>query len=438
MRGILCFIGSILLAVPLGAQVAINGPMPGHVDMLAAAIWMQCKGPCTARLEYWRTDREQDVMRTESQRSNAARAHAMTFRLDRLEPGISYGYRVLVDERPVHTPEPLILRTQPLWKWRGDPPDLTLATGSCTYFNEPAYDRPGRPFGGDPRIFNTIADERPDLMIWLGDNIYLREPDWGTREGYLYRYTHARSAPELQRLLRSTVHYATWDDHDFGPNDADGSWWNAAVAKETFDLFWANPTSGAPGVDPGITTAFTHGDVDFFLLDGRTFRVPPSVVTTTPTLLGAPQIDWLIRALKYSNAPFKVVALGGQFLNTAAVFENYATYADERAALIDRIDREGLTGVVFITGDRHFTELSRLDLSDGRWILDLTCSPLTAGTFPPKEENLLRVPGTLVTEWNFALLRFSGPRGARTMTIQVKDTAGKLLWERRIDQPKRP
>jgi alkaline phosphatase D len=138
--------------------------------------------------------------------------------------------------------------------------------------------------------------------------------------------------------------------------------------------------------------------------------------------------------MKYSKAPFKMVATGGQVLNTAAVFENYATIPDERAELLRRIDEEGITGVVFLTGDRHFTELSQMSLKDGRTILDLTVSPLTSGTFPPKEENLHRVDGTVVGVQNFATLDFTGKRDERVMTIRVHDAQGVLQWERAIPQ----
>lgn len=424
---------SLLLATALRAQVPINGPMPGYTDLLETTIWMQCKGPCTARLEYWVVGKPDSLLRTPVQDSDPANAHAMDFVMDQVVPGTEYGYRPVVNGQVVDVGQPLTFRTQPIWKFRTDPPAFTLAMGSCAYINEPAFDRPGTPYGGGYEIFNSIADQHPDLMLWLGDNVYLREPDWGTRTGFLHRYTHTRSAPELQRLLRSTHHYAIWDDHDFGPNDADGSFVNAPLARAMFDLFWPNPTCGVPGV-PGITTAFSHADVDFFLLDNRTFRVPGDVPTSQPAMLGNAQVDWLIRALKYSDAPFKLVAVGSQVLNTAALYENYATLAAERTELLRRIEVEGIRGVVFLTGDRHFTELSSLPLADGRMIHDLTVSSLTSGSYKATDTNEWRVAGTVVEERNFATMTFSGKKGERVMTIRAFDGKGAQLWERAVPQ----
>ncbi|HOZ39486.1 MAG TPA: alkaline phosphatase D family protein [Flavobacteriales bacterium] len=426
----------LLLASSTHAQVPINGPMVGHIDMLEATVWLQCHGPCNARIEYWAKDRPDSVMTTQEVTAHRVNAYALDIVVSAVIPGTTYHYRPIINGSIVDVGQPLSFKTQSLWKHRTDPPDFTVAMGSCAYINEPAYDRPGRPYGNDMRIFDRIAERSPDLMLWLGDNVYLREPDWGSRSGYLHRYTHTRSTPALQRLLRSTAHYAIWDDHDFGPNDADGSFVNSELAREVFDLFWPNPTCGAPGV-PGITTSFSHGDVDFFLLDDRTFRRPGHLRTIAPSLLGNAQLDWLIQALRYSDASFKVVAMGGQVLNSAGVFENYESIPEERAELLRRIEAEGIQGVVFVSGDRHFTELSQLTLGNGTVLHDLTCSPLTSGTYSPKEVNELRVPGTLVEQHNFAELGFSGPKGARVMTMRVLDREGAMIWERAIEQAPR-
>ena len=179
---------------------------------------------------------------------------------------------------------------------------------------------------------------------------------------------------------------------------------------------------------------FSYYDVDLFLLDGRTFRVPGDMKTSEPAMLGKAQLDWLIRALKYSDASFKLVAVGSQVLNPAAVFENMSTMPKERDELLRRIEEEGIKGVVFLTGDRHFTELSTLKLKDGRTLYDLTTSPLTSGPYAPKETNALRVEGTVVDQRNFSTLEFSGTKGARTMRIRVFDGTGTQLWERSIAQ----
>lgn len=415
------------------AQTGFNGPMAGPPELMEITIWAQCHGPCNAYVSYWPSGSPEKSTHTTEQTSDPDRAHAMDFRLGPLLPGTEYRYCLVVDRGIAHPPDTLAFRTQTLWKHRTDPPPFKFAMGSCAYINEPEYDRPGRSYGGHYGIFDAIADQQPDLMLWLGDNAYLREPDWGSRSGFLYRYTHTRSTPEMQRLLRTTTHAAIWDDHDFGPNDGDASFAGSALSREVFDIFWPNPTNGVPGVE-GITSMFSYYDADFFLMDDRTFRVPGDVKTSEPAMLGSAQLDWLIRALKYSSATFKFVAIGSQVLNTGAVYENYSTIPKERAELLRRIEVEGIKGVIFLTGDRHFTELSTLKLKDGRTIHDLTTSPLTSGPYTPNETNSLRVEGTVVGERNFSTIEVSGAKGARDLLIRVFDSAGKQLWERSIKQ----
>ncbi|MCB9164303.1 MAG: alkaline phosphatase family protein [Flavobacteriales bacterium] len=426
-------LGALLAGLCTAAQPTLNGPMAGPPDHMEITIWAQCPGGCDAFINYWPANEPSQLVRTAPQSSEAARGHAMEFRLGPLTPATEYRYTIAVNGQNEALPDTLSFRTQALWKFRTDPPPFKLALGSCTYINEPVYDRPGRPYGDTYGIFDAIADQRPDIMLWLGDNTYLREPDWGSWSGYLHRYTHTRSTPEMQRLLRSTSHTAIWDDHDFGPNDGDGSFVGAAMAREAFGLFWPNPSNGVPGVE-GSTSQFSYYDADIFLMDNRTFRVRGDMKTSEPAMLGKAQLDWLIRALKYSDASFKLVAIGSQVLNPAAVFENMSTIPKEREELLRRIEEEGIKGVVFLTGDRHFTELSTLKLKDGRLIHDLTTSPLTSGPYAPKETNPLRVEGTVVDQRNFSTLEFSGPKDARTMLIRVYDSKGAPLWERSIKQ----
>jgi len=415
-----------------------SGPMLGYADMSEALIWVQTDAPAEVWAEYFGTDdgppRRTEPVRTQRERGCTARLIATD-----LQPGRTYSYRILVDGVAQDLPHPARFSTQPLWQWRGDPPVFTLATGSCTYINEEALDRPGRAYGGDYRIFEAIHRARPDLMLWLGDNTYLREADWGSRSGIYHRYSHTRALPELQPLLAACPHYAIWDDHDYGPNDSDRSFIHKATTLEAFRDFWGNPSSGLPGQE-GITTAFTWGDIDFFLLDNRWFRSPNDCQGCEATILGEAQREWLIEALVASRAPFKMVAVGGQVLNPARTFENFANrHAAEREWLLRRIEEENIQGVVFLTGDRHHTELSAWQNGMGNWVHDLTVSPLTssAGRNNEHEGNTLRVAGTYVNQRNYALLTFSGARNQRILTIQVHDAGGHPLWKQQIEQPGR-
>lgn len=410
-----------------------SGPMLGFSEMREVMLWVQTKSTATVQIAYWIKSNPERRWYTQAKKTHKEKAYTVKLLADEVQPGEQYAYELRINDQVVKLDYLLEFNTQPIWKWRTDPPDFTLAAGSCAYINESPYDRPGPGYGDKYQIFTSIHQIRPDLMLWLGDNVYLREPDWYSRTGILHRYTHTRSLPELQPLLASTHHYAIWDDHEFGPNNADRSFIHKDLTLEAFKLFWANPTFGLPG-RKGITTFFQYGDIDFFLLDDRYYRSPNDRITTEATILGKEQLEWLIDALAFSQAPFKIVVNGGQVLNSAEIHETYAhKHKAEQQYLLQRIEEENIRGVIFLTGDRHHSELSRYETRVGIPIYDLTISPLTAGPSKTVDEvNVYRVEGTLVTQRNFGLLSFSGPRKERKLLIQVFDSDGKELWRREI------
>jgi alkaline phosphatase D len=349
-----------------------------------------------------------------------------------LEPGVEYGYYIGTPAGKAIS-DTLKFNTQPLWQYRTDPPELNFLIGSCTYVNEPAYDRPGKPYGGGYGIFETMASEAYDAMIWLGDNIYLREVDFSSLSGFVHRYTHARSIPEMQPLLAKGAHYAIWDDHDFGPNDCDGSWLHADWSLKAFNAFWPNPESGLPSAPNLNVSQFLYGDVEFFLLDNRSHRVNHTMGPDRRQILGKEQREWLVHALRNSRAPFKMVAIGGQMVSDAAIYENFAQFPEERDWLFEQIDELGIRGVIFLTGDRHNSELSRVKLPGGNWVYDITVSPLTSGSYDHEHEpNTNRESGTMVGVRNYGVLKVTGPRKERSLEVTVKNATGEALWSRTI------
>lgn len=424
----------ILTVISLYGQAQSNSyaPLLGHVDMRTAYIVVQTPASEEVVLRYYPSGQTTQWQHLTARTSDDIH-HIHRFELTGLEPGTTYQYQIATAASKGQFDKTYSFTTQPLWQFRTDPPALRVAAGSCAFINETAYDRPGNPYGGNYPIFDSIAAQQPDMMLWLGDNIYLREVDYSSAEGIALRYQHARRLPEMQHLLSACPNYAIWDDHDFGPNDSNSSYPLKDAALEAFKTYWANPAYGTASTE-GIFTSFAVGDIDFFLLDNRYHKTPADLKGMgEPTLLGEEQLKWFIAALKSSKAPFKMVALGGQFLNTHVGFENYSTYAAERQKIIDLIELNDIKNVVFLTGDRHCGELSMLTLKNGHVIYDLTTSPLTSRSYDiGKENNTLRLDGTLVPTQHYALLDFAGPLKARTLTITIKDHEGKIHYSRTI------
>ncbi len=409
-----------------------SGPMLGYTDFREVMLWAQTKQPARVQVRYKEANSPQTFL-TNEVATTKDQGYTAKLLADQVLPGKQYEYDLLIDGKRVALPYPTAFRTPALWQYRTDPPAFTFGVGSCTYVNEPTDDRPGTPYGGGYEIFTAITAQKPDFMLWTGDNIYLREPDWNTRTGIFHRNTHTRSLPAMQPLLASTPNYAIWDDHDYGPNDSDRSFWNKTITDEAFRLFWANPNYV---FSEGCTNTFTWNDCQFFLLDDRTYRAPNEAPNdSSKSYFGPKQLNWLIDALTFSKATFKFIVTGGQIINPAAVFENYSVYGQERERLLKAITARNIPGILFITGDRHHSIVHRLDRSGAYPLYDFTISPLTAGPAKPRDEELKQpsyVDGTLVTDRNFATMSVSGPLTDRRLTVRVFDQKGAERWNRTI------
>lgn len=423
-----------LLVFEISSAQLRSGPMLGYAEHREVAIWLQTQKQDAVQLEY-RVKGTEKWKNAGAKLTKAADAFTAQYILGDLEPGTTYEYRFLVMAKMHGKEKPYEFKTQALWQWRSEPPAFKIAMGSCAYVSESAYDRPGEPYGGDYQIFGKMADAQPDMMLWLGDNTYLRDVDWSSRSGILHRYSHTRQLLEMQRLLAICPNYAIWDDHDFGPNDANRSWVHKQQSLDAFKLFWANNGYGIPE-SAGITGAFRFNDVDFFLLDNRYHRTSEQLKDSCAReMLGEAQIDWLINALKFSNASFKIVAVGSQVLNSEALYENYAQFPCERQRLLDRIAAEGIKNVVFATGDRHHSEISKVELQ-GIVMHDITASPLSSksGNNRDSELNRNRIPGSLVLQRNYTTLEVSGTRKARQLLLRNFDSNGVELFTYTIAQ----
>ena len=423
-----------LMFISTYAQDLINsGPMVGYSTMQEVLLWVQTEERANVHFEYYEIDNPKVKFSTDKIETEKKNGYVAKLIADQVIPGKKYKYEVYTNNYKIERNYAMEFQTQELWKWRTDPPDVKFIIGSCSYINEPKFDRPGKPYGSNFEIFNSINKKNPDFMLWLGDNTYLREPDWNSRTGFIKRYSHTRAFPELQPLLASTHHYATWDDHDYGPNNSDGSFWLKETASEIFKLFWGNPNYDVTGKG-GITGFFQWSDLDFFLLDNRYHRTANNNLTGNRQMLGKDQIDWLINALSFSQASFKFVAVGGQVISNGAVYENYATYPEERKYLLDKIREAKIEGVIFLDGDRHHTILSKMQETKNVYPLyDLTCSSLTAGVNNDNEPyNSFKLEETFVNVNNFGMLNVTGPTNDRELTIQIFDKDGKELWIKSI------
>jgi alkaline phosphatase D len=300
--------------------------------------------------------------------------------------------------------------------------------GSCAHLR--ADGDSGRPFSEGYHIFDEMAARGGDLMLWLGDNHYYRAADTASPAGMAARWEQVRRHPSLQALLRALPHAAIWDDHDFGPNDSHREFVFKDDSLALFRRHWPQPPGGMPATS-GIFQKLSLGDVDLFLLDGRYHR-DPLTRAAEGGLYGAVQLGWLKRELLASRAAFKLVAGGTQFFNDINRFEDWRHYPRERAEFLDWLTEARIEGLLFLSGDRHHTELLRHEREGAYPLHELTCSPLTSRIALPRDEqdNPQRRPGTLVVERNWCEISLSGEGPRRRLRVGVFNNEGFELWHR--------
>ena len=414
-------------------DVLSSGPMLGYSAMREVMIWAQTEQEAEVKIIYWQKGMPSPLFETETVTTEKQESFTAHLLADEVMPGITYSYKLYINGESVAFDYPLEFQSAPDWAYKSEPPSFSVAVGSCVYINDQPYDRKGEAYGQNTDIFQSIHKKDPDLMLWLGDNTYYREADWDTKTGMHYRNTHTRKTVDMQPLLANTHHYATWDDHDYGPNDHNRTFIHKAMSLEVFQRFWANPTYGFLDESCAVTM-WSWADVDFYMLDDRWFRSANHIKSNEKNYFGKKQIDWLIENLKASRANFKIIGNGGQVLNPAKKYENYANYEEERAYFLKRLTEENIWGLYFLSGDRHHTELTEIPRPNNYPLRDLTVSPLTSSSHSSEDEgNVYQQDETLVTEQNFAILRFEGTRKERIMHSDIFDRKGKLLWTKKYE-----
>ncbi len=413
------------------------GPMVGATAMRQVKVWLQATAEGAARIEYWALDQPKKIQRSPTLRLKSETDHVAHFSLGLLEPGQRYGYRVMINNREQKVGQPLTFQSQALWQWRTDAPDWKMAFGSCVFTNETKYDRPGRPYGGVPEdkfIFTAMAKQQPDLTLWGGDYLYHREVDEDSELGLRYRWRYDRGTPEQQVLLRTGSHISIWDDHEYGPNDSNSSYRFKGEALTLFKRYWANASYGLPET-PGIFGVHRMNDAEFFLLDNRYHRDSDLLLSDDKSKLGKDQLRWLKNALLASVSPIKIIAAGSQITNEVNRWESWMRFSKEREDIMKFLVDHKINGVIFLTGDRHFTELLKTERNGTYPLHELTCSPLLSGVSSnlyAERANKQLVEGTFVAQRNFCMLDFSGTRAQRKITMRSFSTTGEKLWERDI------
>lgn len=307
--------------------------------------------------------------------------------------------------------------------------------------------------GKSQPIWDAIDAHRCDLFVFLGDNIYGDSRDMSVIRA---KYAQFAAQPGFARLRATTPIVAVWDDHDFGENDAGGDYPMKDQTRQMFLDFWGEP-AGSPRRDrDGVYASYVFGPpgrrVQVILPDLRFNRTPlvkldlggadyetwgrarlaaglpmPGPYARNPdhqaTMLGERQWQWLE---KQFEVPAEVRLFGSslQVLADFTGWEAWINYARDHERLIDLIRRKNANGVVFLSGDIHYAELSKQDVNVPYTLWDLTSSGLTE-EWPVPTPNSNRV-GEVFPKANFGTIDIDWQGEATKLKLGIVDATGSI------------
>ncbi len=299
-------------------------------------------------------------------------------------------------------------------------------------------------------ILQLAAAHRPDLFVFLGDNIY---GDTDNMKVLEKKYAKWAACKDFQILRQQCPLIATWDDHDFGQNDAGRHYPHKEASKRLFLDFFQVPENDPRRGRAGIYTSYVGEGggrrVQLILLDLRTFRddllsyegqpVDRSAYTykldywpydtQDSTLLGEEQWAWLDRQLQ-QPADLRIVASSTQFGITWNGYEAWANFPHEQKRFFELVKKNRANGVLFLSGDVHYAEISRMEVPGIYPLYDVTASGITS-TWGFATPNLYRLEGP-VMENHFGQLDVDWSEADPLLTMSIFDVKGKLRVAKKI------
>jgi alkaline phosphatase D len=294
-------------------------------------------------------------------------------------------------------------------------------------------------------ILDRIAADKPDLAVFLGDNVY-GDANAGNMALPELRAQYALLAgrPEFQRLRAAVPTLATWDDHDFGLNDAGGDFSGKGLAKRIFETFWG--TSARTGGRDGVYDSHIFGPegrrVQVILLDTRSSRTPlvrlpandprgryGQSEASDQRMLSDAQWTWLEAELR-KPAEVRFVVSSIQVLADGHGWEAWRTMPREQARLYEAVKRTGAKGVVFVSGDRHVAGLYRQEALVGYPAYELTASSLNLSFRATSDERSTNQIGDLYAPVNYGAAVIDWAAGV--IRLQVRGEDGAVVREQMV------
>ena len=316
---------------------------------------------------------------------------------------------------------------------------VRLLFGSCLHQDKPQP------------IWQAMIEHNPDVLVLLGDNVYGDTEDMKLLAS---KYEQQWQQPGMQKILAKTALVGIWDDHDYGQNDAGLEYPQKEASRQILlDYFKVPKNSPRRSRPDGIYTSQIierHGlTIQLILPDLRWNRTPLTSVSQATylsekagqnlgpylpnlsaeaSLLGEKQWRWVEQQFKIP-ADVRIFASSIQVLPEFSGWESWANFPRERQRLIGLLDKHKVHNLVMVSGDTHWSEMSRITRANGHELWEMTSSGLTE-EWKAVSPNKHRV-GASYSRANFGVMDIQ-IEGELVINMAIKDVQGNLKMNQKI------
>ncbi|MCX7978477.1 MAG: alkaline phosphatase family protein [Bdellovibrionaceae bacterium] len=316
-----------------------------------------------------------------------------------------------------------------------------IAVGSCADQNQPQI------------FWESIQAQKPNLFLFIGDNIYASRPE---QRPFRREYQKLNDQPAFRAFRKEVPIMAIWDDHDYGLNDGGADNPEKDEARAEFLRQWPYVRDSISLTQGGLYhVKYIGGEVEgrrrkkrvtgpttqVIMLDTRWYRSPlkksdsqdplrkyePHTDKKT-TLLGQEQWEWLEQQLK-RPADLRILVSSIQVLADGHGFEKWGLFPHEKERLFHLLKKTGVKNLILVSGDRHLSAISKVDIPGYGPLYELTASSLNRpGTLIESDPVYLHNPA--ITQSNFGLIKVNYK--SRKLEMQILSTDQTLLQSHTI------
>ncbi len=221
-------------------------------------------------------------------------------------------------------------------------------------------------------IWGIIHGQKPDLLLLLGDNVYMDEGVFNA-ENLENRYKRQLAEPHFNKLLCEVPYLAIWDNHDFGTNDLFSDSLTEEQKKKSRELFdrYLKNRSVKPHT-PNVYCTHTIGSVKIIMLDTRSYQLSP-YNDDNATLLGSTQQEWLLNEMRLSTG-ITIICSGMTYSFGDMCWKTHKNWFDRFTRAVTKTSKP-----LFLGGNIHTNEFKQHIFPDSPLVIQsVTGDPVSS------------------------------------------------------------